>query len=49
METIIGKQPLSEVQQIEATRLAAWAGQLMLQHGAETDLVERTVHRLATA
>ncbi len=28
--------------------LALWAGQLLLQHGAETDRVEETVHRLGT-
>ncbi|MCM2681302.1 threonine/serine exporter family protein [Echinimonas agarilytica] len=30
-------------------RLALWAGQLMLQHGADTELVETTTHRLCTA
>ncbi len=28
--------------------LALWAGQLLLQHGAETERVEETVHRLGT-
>jgi Uncharacterized conserved protein len=29
--------------------LSLWAGQLLLQHGAEAERVEETVHRLGTA
>lgn len=33
----------------ELMELVLWAGQLMLQHGAEAELVEETIHRLGTA
>lgn len=33
----------------DIARAALWAGQLLLQHGAETQLVEETIHRLGTA
>ncbi len=29
--------------------LALWAGQLLLQHGAESEQIEQTIHRLGTA
>src|SRR5690606_40700086 len=29
--------------------LSLWAGQLLLQHGADTQMVEETIHRLGTA
>lgn len=33
----------------EVLDLALWAGQMLLQHGADSLLVEETVHRMATA
>ena len=43
------KPPLTVEQQDEITRIALWAGQLLLQHGAESALIESIVHRLGTA
>ncbi len=42
------KPPLTVEQQEEITRMAIWAGQLLLQHGAESAVVESVVHRLGT-
>ena len=43
------KPPLSAEAHEEITRMAVWAGQLLLQHGAETTLVESAIHRLGCA
>ncbi|MFP4438699.1 MAG: threonine/serine exporter family protein [Chloroflexaceae bacterium] len=42
------KPPLAREELREAIVLSLWAGQLLLQHGAESDRVEETVHRLGT-
>jgi uncharacterized membrane protein YjjP (DUF1212 family) len=42
------KPPLARDELREAIVLSLWAGQLLLQHGAESDRVEETVHRLGT-
>jgi uncharacterized membrane protein YjjP (DUF1212 family) len=42
------KQPLHREELRDVIDLALWAGQLLLQYGAETDRVEETVHRLGT-
>lgn len=44
----IHKPPLRSEELREAIILALWAGQLLLQHGAESQRVEETVHRLGT-
>lgn len=43
------KQALEREELRDVIDLALWAGQLLLQHGAETERVEETVHRLGTA
>lgn len=43
------KPPLERIVLRDVIDLALWAGQLLLQHGAETDRIEETVHRLGTA
>ncbi|TAA45080.1 threonine/serine ThrE exporter family protein [Corallincola spongiicola] len=43
------KPQLSLEQHEEATRLSLWGGQLLLQYGAESQLVETLTHRLGTA
>jgi uncharacterized membrane protein YjjP (DUF1212 family) len=43
------KPQLALDQHEEATRLSIWGGQLLLQYGAETQLVETLTHRLGTA
>lgn len=43
------KPPLEREALRDVIDLALWAGQLLLQHGAETERVEETVHRLGTA
>lgn len=40
---------LSSDSQDLITRLSLWAGQLLMQYNAESELVESTMHRLATA
>lgn len=40
---------LSRQRQDLITRLSLWAGQLLMQYNAESELVEGSVHRLATA
>lgn len=42
------KPPLARDELREAIVLSLWAGQLLLQHGAESDRVEETIHRLGT-
>lgn len=41
--------PLTHTQHAEVIDLVLWAGQLMQQHGAESQLVENTVHRLGAS
>jgi uncharacterized membrane protein YjjP (DUF1212 family) len=48
METHSSKPPLNHEALTEVIKLSLWAGQLLLQHGAETQQVETTVHRLST-
>jgi uncharacterized membrane protein YjjP (DUF1212 family) len=43
------KPPLEREELRDVIDLALWAGQLLLQHGAETERVEETVHHLGTA
>ena len=43
------KPPLKRIVLRDVIDLALWAGQLLLQHGAETERIEETVHRLGTA
>jgi uncharacterized membrane protein YjjP (DUF1212 family) len=43
------KPPLTHNQLREVIDLSLWAGQLLLQNGAETERIEETVHRLGTA
>lgn len=42
------KPPMTREQLRDVIDLALWAGQLLLQHGAETARIEETVHRLGT-
>jgi uncharacterized membrane protein YjjP (DUF1212 family) len=42
------KTPLSYEALRDVIDLALWAGQLLLQHGAETQRIEETVHRMGT-
>lgn len=42
------KPPLSREALREVNDLALWAGQMLLQNGAETERVERSVHRIGT-
>ncbi|MCU0494182.1 MAG: threonine/serine exporter family protein, partial [Chloroflexaceae bacterium] len=48
LDQLITKPPLSHDELRDVTELALWAGQLLLQHGAEAARVEETVHRLGT-
>lgn len=43
-----GKPPLDRETLRDVIDLALWAGQMLLQHGAETQRVEETVHHLGT-
>jgi uncharacterized membrane protein YjjP (DUF1212 family) len=43
------KPALSHEELRDIIDLALWSGQLLLQHGAETDRIEETVHRIGTA
>lgn len=45
---IDGKPLLTYADLSDIIDLALWAGQLLLQHGAETQRIEETVHRLGT-
>jgi uncharacterized membrane protein YjjP (DUF1212 family) len=47
-EAANGKLPLTYEELRDIIDLALWAGQLLLQHGAETDQIEEIVHRLGT-
>jgi uncharacterized membrane protein YjjP (DUF1212 family) len=42
------KPPLSRTELRDIVDLALWAGQLMLQYGAQSERVEETVHHLGT-
>ncbi|NWF70572.1 MAG: threonine/serine exporter family protein [Chloroflexi bacterium] len=42
------KPPLNYEELRDVIDLALWAGQLLLQYGADTQLVEETIHRLGT-
>jgi uncharacterized membrane protein YjjP (DUF1212 family) len=44
-----GKPPLDHDALTDVIDLALWAGQLLMQHGAESQRVEQTTHRLGTA
>lgn len=43
-----GKQPLAYEELRDVIDLSLWAGQLLLQHGADSHRVEETVHRIGT-
>ncbi len=43
------KPPLPHAELTDIIDLALWAGQLLLQHGAESGRIEETVHRIGTA
>jgi uncharacterized membrane protein YjjP (DUF1212 family) len=47
--TLVDKPPLDRETLRDVIDLALWAGQLLLQHGAETERVEETVHILGTS
>jgi uncharacterized membrane protein YjjP (DUF1212 family) len=49
MTTPKRKSPLEREELRDIIDLSLWAGQLLLQHGAESERVEETVHRLGTA
>lgn len=42
------KTPLDRESLRDVIDLALWAGQLLLQHGAESERIEQTIHRLGT-
>jgi uncharacterized membrane protein YjjP (DUF1212 family) len=44
----VTKPPLTYEELREVIDLALWTGQLLLQHGAETQRIEETVHRMGT-
>lgn len=44
----VSKEPLDREALRDVIDLALWAGQLLLQHGAETDRIEETVHHIGT-
>ncbi|MBI5670974.1 MAG: threonine/serine exporter family protein [Chloroflexi bacterium] len=48
-DTTTGKTPLDREALRDVIDLALWAGQLLLQHGAESEQIEQTIHRLGTA
>lgn len=45
----VAKPPLDHESLRDVIDLSLWAGQLLLQHGAESARIEETVHRLGTA
>lgn len=49
IDTAASKPPLDRDTLRDVIDLALWAGQLVMQHGAESQRVERTVHRVGTA
>jgi uncharacterized membrane protein YjjP (DUF1212 family) len=46
--TLSKKPPLDKLALRDVIDLSLWAGQLLLQHGAESARIEETVHRLGT-
>lgn len=46
---VIQKPPLPHEELTDAIKLSMWAGQLLLQYGADTARVEETIHRIGTA
>lgn len=48
-DTLTAKTPLDREALRDVIDLALWAGQLLLQHGAESEQIEQTIHRLGTA
>lgn len=48
-EAVVEKPPLDHDTLRDVIDLSLWAGQMLLQHGADTDRVERTVHTIGTA
>ncbi len=46
---VIQKQPLPHDELTDVIKLAMWAGQLLLQYGADTARIEETIHRIGTA
>ena len=46
--TLPKKPPLDKLALRDVIDLSLWAGQLLLQHGAESARIEETVHRLGT-
>ncbi|MDX2077339.1 MAG: threonine/serine exporter family protein [bacterium] len=46
---IIQKPPLPHEELTDVIKLAMWAGQLLLQYGADTARIEETIHRIGTA
>ncbi|HRQ37650.1 MAG TPA: threonine/serine exporter family protein [Chloroflexota bacterium] len=47
-EIATGKRPLSHAELTDIIDLCLWAGQMLLQHGANSLRVEESVHRLGT-
>jgi len=48
-ETVSEKPPLDRDSLRDVIDLSLWAGQMLLQHGADTDRVEHTVHLIGTS
>jgi uncharacterized membrane protein YjjP (DUF1212 family) len=48
LRPLSGKQPLSYEALGDIIDLALWSGQILLQHGASSERVEETVHRIGT-
>lgn len=48
VSTTVEKPPMAYEELRDVIELSLWAGQLLLQHGAESQRVEETVHRLGT-
>lgn len=48
-DTAVQKPPLGYDELRDVIDLSLWAGQLLLQHGAQTERIEETVHRTGTA
>lgn len=48
LRPLSGKQPLSYEALRDIIDLSLWSGQILLQHGASSERVEETVHRMGT-
>jgi uncharacterized membrane protein YjjP (DUF1212 family) len=46
---VIQKPPLPYEELTDVIKLSLWAGQLLLQYGADTARIEETIHRIGTA